>query len=354
MADVKISELTALTSPDGAEELVVNDAGTTKKITITNATSASLPKAGGTMTGDTLHGDNVKAKFGAGDDLQIYHGGGGSFIDDAGEGELKIRSNYLSLQKYTGENMITAVADGAVSLFYDDAKKLATTSTGVDVTGDVVASGGLYSTVNNSLKIIGGGNASNAGSNLTLYGGTSASAGTFRFRNGTSVLATINATGVDVTGTVTTDGVYLGGTAAANKLDDYEEGTWTPTIGGTTTNPSVGYAVQAGVYTKIGNLVHIAVRLNFNSYSGGSGRVHITGLPFTVGSITVSPYAGLTLGLIANINFGASNTQLTTIFDAASTNINFLGLQTSAGYTDLTVSALSVSSTLSLSGSYYV
>ena len=51
MADVKISELTALTSPDGAEELVVNDGGTTKKITITNATSASLPKAGGTMTG---------------------------------------------------------------------------------------------------------------------------------------------------------------------------------------------------------------------------------------------------------------------------------------------------------------
>ena len=51
MADVKISELTALTSPDGAEELVVNDGGTTKKITITNATSASLARSGGTMTG---------------------------------------------------------------------------------------------------------------------------------------------------------------------------------------------------------------------------------------------------------------------------------------------------------------
>jgi len=51
MADVKISELTALTSPSGGEELVVNASGTTKKITITNATSASLPKAGGTMTG---------------------------------------------------------------------------------------------------------------------------------------------------------------------------------------------------------------------------------------------------------------------------------------------------------------
>ena len=54
MADVKISELTALTSPDGAEELVVNDGGTTKKITITNATSASLPKSGGTMTGPVV------------------------------------------------------------------------------------------------------------------------------------------------------------------------------------------------------------------------------------------------------------------------------------------------------------
>tara|TARA_B110000971_G_scaffold213501_1_gene244425 strand:- start:90 stop:878 length:789 start_codon:yes stop_codon:yes gene_type:complete len=101
--------------------------------------AAALPLAGGTMTGDTAHADNVKAKFGASDDLQIYHGGGGSFIDDAGEGELKIRSNYLSLQKYTGENMIAAVADGAVSLFYDDAAKLATTATGVSITGTVVA-----------------------------------------------------------------------------------------------------------------------------------------------------------------------------------------------------------------------
>jgi hypothetical protein len=58
--------------------------------------------------------------------------------------------------------------------------------TGIDITGDVVNGGGLYSTVNNSLKIIGGGDASNAGSNLTLYGGTNASAGTFRFRNGTA------------------------------------------------------------------------------------------------------------------------------------------------------------------------
>ena len=52
MADIKISELAALTTPDGAEEVLVNDSGTSKKITITDLTSASLPLAGGTMTGD--------------------------------------------------------------------------------------------------------------------------------------------------------------------------------------------------------------------------------------------------------------------------------------------------------------
>tara|TARA_R110002012_G_scaffold191716_2_gene359454 strand:+ start:611 stop:1516 length:906 start_codon:yes stop_codon:yes gene_type:complete len=51
MADKKISELTALTSPDGAEELIVNDGGTSKKITITNAIQSKAPLASPTFTG---------------------------------------------------------------------------------------------------------------------------------------------------------------------------------------------------------------------------------------------------------------------------------------------------------------
>ena len=51
MADKKISELTELTTPDGTEELVVNDSGVSKKITQTNLLSTALPLAGGTMTG---------------------------------------------------------------------------------------------------------------------------------------------------------------------------------------------------------------------------------------------------------------------------------------------------------------
>jgi len=118
MADVKISELTALTSPDGAEELVVNDSGTTKKITITNATSASLPKAGGTMTGDTGHADNVKAKFGAGDDLQIYHDGGHSRIKDVGTGNLVLAaSTSVNIDGANGTN-IAHFYESGVSRFY--------------------------------------------------------------------------------------------------------------------------------------------------------------------------------------------------------------------------------------------
>ena len=104
------------------------------------ATNA-LPKAGGTLTGDVSHADNVKAKFGAGDDLQIYHTGSHSFVDDAGTGNLYIRSNSIVLGKYTGEYGLSCTADGSTDLYYDNAAKLATTSTGVDVTGTATTDG---------------------------------------------------------------------------------------------------------------------------------------------------------------------------------------------------------------------
>ena len=91
-----------------------------------------LPLAGGIMTGvttfndHTLYGDQVKAKWGVGGDLEIYHDGSHSYIDDAGTGNLYIRSNSIILGKYTGETMVQGNADGAVDLYYDSSKKLAT------------------------------------------------------------------------------------------------------------------------------------------------------------------------------------------------------------------------------------
>ena len=69
--------------------------------------------------------DGVKFQAGSSGDLEIYHNGTHSYIDDAGTGKLILRGNSaIELHKYTGEYMITAVADGAVSLYYDDSKKL--------------------------------------------------------------------------------------------------------------------------------------------------------------------------------------------------------------------------------------
>jgi len=75
-------------------------------------------------------------------------------------------------------------------------------------------------------------------------------------------------------------GVYLGGTGSANKLDDYEEGTFSPFFLGAGQNPSISYSSQQGVYTKIGRMVHLSIMLSWTGKSGGSGQLSIGGLPF--------------------------------------------------------------------------
>ena len=113
-------------------------------VSINNVVEDTTPQLGGNLASngnDILFADSDKAVFGAGSDLQIYHDGSNSFIRDAGTGNLVIRGTSLNLQKDGGESYITMVADGAVTLFYDNASKLATTSTGIDVTGTVTADG---------------------------------------------------------------------------------------------------------------------------------------------------------------------------------------------------------------------
>jgi len=75
---------------------------------------------------------------------------------------------------------------------------------------------------------------------------------------------------------------FNGDTAAANALDDYEEGTWTPSYNCSTTPPTVSYTARLGYYTKVGRLVHIKGFIQVSSMSSvGTGTVTITGLPFT-------------------------------------------------------------------------
>ncbi len=89
-----------------------------------------------------IFSDNAKAVFGAGSDLQVYHDGSNSYVDDAGTGALILRGNSnVTIGKYTGETMGFFEVDGAVSLYHDNAVKIATTATGVEVTGAATVGG---------------------------------------------------------------------------------------------------------------------------------------------------------------------------------------------------------------------
>jgi len=68
---------------------------------------------------------------------------------------------------------------------------------------------------------------------------------------------------------------FNGDTAAANALDDYEEGTWTPNVGGTAT-----YTDRYGKYQKVGNTVHVQFKIEINNIGTGSTN-QLSGFPFT-------------------------------------------------------------------------
>ena len=89
-------------------------------------------------------------------------------------------------------------------------------------------------------------------------------------------------------------GVYLGGTGSANKLDDYEEGSWSPTFIGTGSNPTITYDSQVGRYVKVGQLVHLQGRIRSDAKSGGSGDLRIGGLPFSNLNVA-NAYAGFNI-----------------------------------------------------------
>jgi hypothetical protein len=85
---------------------------------------------------DMTFGDSVKATFGVGSDLQIYHDGSNSFIQDLGTGDIRIASNIVHLNNAAStEVMLKAIENGAVELYYDNSKKFETTSTGIKITG---------------------------------------------------------------------------------------------------------------------------------------------------------------------------------------------------------------------------
>ena len=187
--------------------------------------SGAAPLANPTFTGNIDAGDNVKIRLGDSDDLQIYHDGFDSIINDAGTGNLFIRgTSTIVLGGVTSNNVL--INDGAdVKLRYNSEDKLATTSTGVDITGNInladsgkavfgdsddlqIYHAGSYSMIEDT----GSGNLifRTDGTSIFLQGGTETMAvftkdgASDLYHNGSSKLVTTS-TGVDITGEVKAD-----------------------------------------------------------------------------------------------------------------------------------------------------
>jgi len=193
--------------------------------TVTNSIATKMPLAGGTFTGDVTFqsnsgniifdksdnalefSDNNKAKFGGSGDLQLYHSGSDSFIDETGAGDLKIRTtngNGIQLISGTSENMITCASDGSVELYEDGTKRIETTTSGANIIGNLTVSG-----------------ASNSLGNTTINGSGGAGGVAFTIDyNGTDVFKVNNVGQVTVNGTV--DGRDLA--SDGSKLDGIESG----------------------------------------------------------------------------------------------------------------------------------
>ena len=91
-----------------------------------------------TVGGGLTLTDNVRAKFGSGGDLEIYHDGTRNYIDSKGN-QLRIESDAIRLRSDGGETYFEADVNDAAKLYYDNSLKLATSSSGVTVTGTLAA-----------------------------------------------------------------------------------------------------------------------------------------------------------------------------------------------------------------------
>jgi hypothetical protein len=157
---------------------------------------------------------------------------------------------------------------------------------------------------------------------------------------------------IDSSGNVTLPtagaGIYLGVTSAtaANLLDDYEEGSWTPALTCSSSNPTISSgSAGTGKYRKIGSAVFIYYSASFVLSNVGSGTVEITGLPFTAGS-DVSVYAGSPL---SGRGFGYNGTTVQVVPRIAASGTGFKfnlfdineypGSETMAGSSELSTDA---------------
>ena len=288
-------DITTLRAPTG---IVTTLTSNTTTLNSTTTATGNINVSGANITlQDSGGASDDRLVFGAGSDLSIYHNGSSSYIQESGTGELIIKSNSLSFTNAAEtEHLARFFEDGAVDLYNNSTKRLSTTGNGIDIFGN--------GTTNNYFKLVNTSGTSNASHHMTLdtYGAGSGGnywsdlkidASNIQLNTYTGNRATLSntaltfASGVNIV-MASGNGIDFSatsdssGTTTSEVLDDYEEGSFTPTSNATISGAN-------GQYTKIGRQITVHIRLIVSSQSN-SATFNIESLPFA-----------------ANMNSGLSN-----------------------------------------------
>jgi chemotaxis protein histidine kinase CheA len=273
----------------------------------TDLVDDTTPQLGGNLDtngNDITFGDNDKAIFGAGSDLQIYHSGTHSEIVDTGTGNLRIRADDLRVQTADGNaSYIRGTNAGTLQLYHNGLEKLATTSTGIDVTGTAVTDGltvaGNVSVDGGTIKLDGN---YPVGTNNVALGNTALDAvsGGFNTAIGSGAL-TANTSGAS--NTAVGEGALEANTTASNNTAVGRDALFTNTTGAS--NTAVGFQAL-GLNTASNNTAVGYNSLVFNSTGTANTAVGTRALEDnTTGTNTAVGYVALT-----NNTTGSSNTAL--------------------------------------------
>ena len=254
--------------------------------------------------------DSGRIKLGIGADLQIYHNGSDSVIADTNaSSDLFINSNKdltLKIGDGAGGNHTALYADnnGAVRLYWDNSNKLSTASYGASVNdtklavqvgsnaGSIVINRNGHITSNirpsDDTSIVGGG--SGGGSRITL------NKNYLEFKTFPYVTNVGDAVTYTTRARIDGDGLKFGSdTAAANGLDDYEEGSWTPTD---ESGASLTFTSVNAWYVKVGDLITMGARFAYPTTTN-TNQNKIGGFPFSPGT-NIFSVGSMMVGTVQN------------------------------------------------------
>ena len=273
---------------DGSAELYYDNA---KKLHTAagGITTTGYVNIEGGSNGQLYIQDNGKVNLGSQNDFQIFHDSADSYINNS-TGTLYARGDTISLNAMsTTDKYFDATNGGAATLYHDNVQKI-TTGTNYNL---------VYATSNGNpagLKIRNVDNNSNySHAELRLESKNAASYGTiFNDHANSAVRIGHNTTGSTLEvfgdGGIRSQYIKFGSdTASANDLDDYEEGTFTPSVVSGRTG-SINYTHQVGFYTKIGNRVFAQIYMHMSGGTNAASALYIGGLPFN--NINTTSYEG--------------------------------------------------------------